>query len=434
MISRRDARWELYEEVGDALGWHSTATTLGSASMTDPVKLGGYAGNYFANQGEAVFPGNSENDRRRALSVLSSGGGGTIALRGPAIAAASQGSNKPYEFVRRGITWDQINEAFWQACQEVYFWQRSAVGNIFDGDFLTPDYDGWLASHADVTFDFDTAAALNDSGYYSLVVTYAGTANTRYLSRAAHFHLEAGEQLHIGAIAKLVSGGPAYWDVYNETTGQGLRSRVQIDRTGEWFHLGGRYAAQSAGNYNIRLGADAPAVVAYDCFPNHYINGLSFDAPSWVKRRDLVDRIDLYDYSRTVSQDLRMARSRQFDSWERRKQFDIEMLGGEPNAARVQVLKANRSLPDKDMFYRAKRLISDLYVPDETTPTPGLDDGELMAAFRVKVYALLEQRDGEGGTWTRRKQENQGTENAYRQVEEEQVQPDREPKRRHMAV
>lgn len=439
-LSRRQARQELLDwpEVGARLGHYGNAT-VAAQSLTDAVKFGGhYSGNYFMNQGQLVLPGNALVDRFRDPGALTTGGTGVLALKGNAVSATGQGAGVYYEFWRRGISWDRINEAFFAACLETYYMQRSAVGGIFDADFLEPDYDGWIASHTDVTIQFDPSAENNDSGYYAMLLTYGGSLDTRYVSRAAHVHMEAGERFYLGGLCKVVSGGPVYWDVYNETTPATLRTRATVTRTGEWFHVGGVYAAQSAGNYNLRLGAAHGTQVAWDCFPNHYTNGLSWDAPSYVNQRYKLDRIDLYDYNRQVSQDVQMARSKQYTSWTRRVDFDLEVLAAESNPNRVQVLPPHRSLPDRDLFYRVKRLVADVYNPDETTPLPGDDNvrAQVMAGFKVRVLGMVEEQDrlGANGLWQRSARQLQADEDAHREVEEEQVAPAHEPRRSRLQV
>lgn len=437
MITLADARQEVLDDpdFGPAIGWYGTATTLAANSLTDPVRFGGFAGNYFSNQGRVALPSLSSNDRERDVGILTAGGGGTIALRGPAIAAV--GSNVPYLFLRRGIHLDRFNNCFDKAVAQEYFQQRSAVSNIFpDGDLLGQDYGGWLASHSDLSFSFDNSAEYNDSGYYSLLLNFGGALNTRYLARAAHWGMQSGERFYLAAIIKLVSGGPLTWDVYNETTAAKLRSTVTISQTGEWFHVGGQYTTGSIGNHNLRIGANAGTIAVVDCLPNHYLDGLGWDAPSYIDQRFKLDRIDEYEYSRRVTTDVDMARSRQYTSWRRRRDFDVEVLAGEANPGRVQLLPPRRSLPAHDLFYRVTRRMSDLYTLGESNPTPGTDDTQVMYQMRVEVANMLEARDrlGPNGLWQQKAREFQAGVDSYREVEEEQITPVKQPNHRRLAV
>ena len=440
-LSRKQARLELLDwpEVGNAIGFYGDGA-LGSQSLTDEIKLGGHrAGNWFANQGQVVFPSNPVTDRFRDPSTLTAGGVGTLALKGSAIAAGNQSASIHYEFIKRGLSYEKINEAFFNACMETYYMQRSAVGGIFDADFVQPDFDGWIRSNPGVLLDFDAAAELNDSGYYSMVLDFTTTLlDTLYVRRTSPIHMEAGEQFHLAGLCKIVAGGPAYWDVVNESTNTTLRDRVTVTHTGEWFRVGGNYSSAAAGNYNLHLGAAAGTIVAWDCFPNHYTLGLSWDGPDYLNQRYKLDRIDVYNYARQVEVDLATARSRQYSSWRRRQDFDLEVLAAESNPNRIQVLPPRTSLPEADLFYRVKRLVSDVYDPDETTPLPGDDNvrEQITAAFRIQVLGMLEERDrlGPNGLWMRKAAELGATQDAHRIVEEEQIQPVQEYRRRHMSV
>lgn len=441
-LSFRLARQQAYDDpaIGGAMGFYGTAASVAANSLTDAILLGGTARSlsHFNGQGRVIFPMRGVNDRQRDPGDLTAGGNGILALTGPGLSFAGA-TNEYYEFLRRGLRFEQLLQAWTNALWEVYCEESSAVSQfLVDGDCEDQNYGAWAVSHPDLSFTYSADPADHLTGYHSLLLTFGGALNTRYLTQAADFYLAQGEQVWLRCYAKLISGpGPIYWDVYNQTTGARVRSQVSSLVRGQWLQFGGQYAASSAGNYNIRIGANAGSVVAVDCLPNHYLgsSGLNWTLPARIDENFKLIRLDEYRSQRQLATDLQAASSRQISSWRHRIDYATETLAAEANPGSVQVLRKRLSLPAADLFYRARRRVADIVTVDELTPVPG-PDVMLYAAFRAQLLAMLESRDhlGPRGNWMLLKAQDDATVASQREVTEEPTASDVEPRRSRMAV
>jgi len=420
-LSRVEARHQLFDDgaIGPAVGWYGVATGSSVTVLTDPVKLASSlrGPTFFQGQGRVILPGRAATDRERDAGRVTQAG--ELTLAGPALGSAVA-NGESYEFIRRGLSWDRLNAAWAEALRHVYFETTTPVSQLLrDGDLSGLESDAWLASSPDLTFSYSNASEHNDTGFQSLLVSYGGVSDTNTLSQAVGWGVQQGGQFYLAGLVKVLSG-TAYWEVLQLGNPTPLRDRVTLTADNQWVHVGGMYSPRSQGTCNLVLGGTHGALVAWDAFPSHYREGLSWKAPGWLDANWKLSRLEEYHYARNLGADLNDARSRQYQSWQPRIDYTPENLAEEANPNRLQVLPPRRSLPAHDLFYRGRRPVSDAYVENETNPTHG-NDVMIYAAFAVEVLSMLETRDhlGERGLWLTKQREYQTTVDTQRAARQE---------------
>lgn len=444
-ISRYEARGLLFtdEVIGPAIGWRSTFTTLTPTAAIDLYKFTAtYRGiAYLVNQGMIILPGADPNDRSRPPGLLTPASG---SLANGGTPWSFSDSNVPYEFIRRGVTWDQLNAAFSRALEEVYFETTEPVSNVFPGgSFGELPYDSFAVDDPDLELTFSSDAAHNDTGFYSMLLNNTGGVD-HYVDLAAPLHMRRGRKFWLGILFKILTpgleaGSAIKFDVINDDTTASVDLTSLNYRSKGSYHLGKTITCPDDDvGLNLRITLPAGALVAIDAIANHYIDGLSWRGiPSWIDANWKLRRLEEYHYREGAidSAGVTYASSRQYQSWLQRRDYTPEVLGEEVNPGGIQVLPPHKEMPACDLFYRGQRQVSDVYVEGEDNVVKARDR-YVMAAYKVKVLSLLESAHPRGtdGVWLRNQRMQQRIVDEQRMVEETPAQAGTEPVHRRMAV